>query len=145
MKIPRRDFITLLGGAAATPMLGPLGARAQVPALPVIGYLGARSLATDGPMLTAFRQGLGETGYQEGKNVAFEFRWAEGRYDRLPALADDLVRRNVAIIVTSGGEPPALVTQAATSTTPVVFNVGGDPVSQASSQVSIGQGGTSQA
>jgi putative ABC transport system substrate-binding protein len=128
MKILRREFVTLLAGAAVTPMLGPLGARAQVPALPVIGYLGARSLATDGPMLTAFRQGLGETGYQEGKNVAFEFRWAEGRYDRLPALADDLVRRNVAIIVTSGGEPPALVTQAATSTTPVVFNVGGDPV-----------------
>ena len=124
----RREFITLLSGAAAPPMFWPRAARAHQAAMPVIGYLGARSLATDGPMLTAFRQGLGETGYQEGKNVAFEFRWAEGRYDRLPALADDLVRRNVAIIVTSGGEPPALVTQAATSTIPVVFNVGGDPV-----------------
>ena len=127
MRIARREFITLVGGAAAASAIGPRAAPAQAPALPVIGYLGARSLATDGPMLSAFRQGLGETGFQEGKNVAIEFRWAEGRYDRLPALADDLVRRNVAIIVTSGGEPPALVTQAATSTIPVVFNVGVGP------------------
>jgi putative ABC transport system substrate-binding protein len=102
--------------------------RAQAPALPVIGYLSARSLTTDGPMVAAFRQGLGETGYVEGKNVAIEFRWAEGHYDRVPALADDLVRRNVAVIVTSGGEPSAIAAQGKTAALPIVFNIGGDPV-----------------
>lgn len=124
-RLKRREFLTFLGGAALASLRG---ARAQAPAMPVIGYVSARSAATDGPMLAAFRGGLGETGYLEGKNVAIEFRWADGRYDRLPALADDLVRRNVAVIVTSGGEPSAMAAHAATPSIPVVFNIGGDPV-----------------
>jgi putative ABC transport system substrate-binding protein len=112
------------GGAAAA---WPLAARAQAP-MPVIGYLSGRSPVTDVPMLSAFRQGLSDTGYVEGRNVAIEFRWAEGRYDRLPELVHDLVRRKVAVIVTSGGESTAQAAKAATSTTPIVFNVGGDPV-----------------
>jgi putative ABC transport system substrate-binding protein len=120
----RRQFIGLIGGAATWPL--PL--RAQQPALPVIGYFSGRLPATDVPMLAAFRHGLGEAGYVEGRNVAIEFRWAEGRYDRLPALADDLVRRNVAVIVTAGGYPTARAARAATSTIPIVFNAGGDPV-----------------
>jgi putative tryptophan/tyrosine transport system substrate-binding protein len=122
-KLKRREFITLLGGAAAWPV----AARAQAP-MPVIGYLSGRSPVTDVPMLSAFRQGLSDTGYVEGRNVAIEFRWAEGRYDRLPELVHDLVRRKVAVIVTSGGESTAQAAKAATSTTPIVFNAGGDPV-----------------
>jgi putative ABC transport system substrate-binding protein len=120
----RRDFITLLGGAAAA---WPLAARAQQP-MPVIGYFSGRSPVTDGPMLSAFRQGFSETGFVEGRNVAIEFRWAEGRYERLPELVHDLVRRKVAVIVTSGGEAPAQAAKAATSTIPIVSNTGGDPV-----------------
>jgi len=120
----RRDVITLLGGAAARP----LAARAQQPAMPVIGYCSGRSPVTDVPMLSAFQQGLNETGYVEGRNVAIDFRWAEGRYDRLPELVNDLVRRKVAVIVTSGGEATARAAKAATSTIPIVFNIGGDPV-----------------
>jgi ABC-type uncharacterized transport system substrate-binding protein len=120
----RRDFITLLGGAAVA---WPLTAHAQQP-MPVIGYFSGRSPVTDVPMLSAFRQGLSETGYVEGRNVAIEFRWAEGRYDRLPELVHDLVRRKVAVIVTSGGEPTAQAAKSATSTIPIVFNAGGDPV-----------------
>src|SRR5262245_17143687 len=122
----RRAFITLLGAGAMSAR--PLAVRAQQPAMPVIGYVSGRSQATDGPMLAAFRQGLNDTGYAEGRNVAIEFRWGEGQYDRLPALAHDLARRNVAVIVTSGGEPTALAAKAATSTIPIVFNTGGDPV-----------------
>jgi putative tryptophan/tyrosine transport system substrate-binding protein len=122
--IQRRALITLLGGAAAWPM----GARAQQPPMPVVGYFSGRSSVSDGPMLSAFRQGLSETGFVEGRNVAIEFRWAEGRYERLPELVHDLVRRKVAVIITSGGEAPAQAAKAASSTIPIVFNTGGDPV-----------------
>jgi putative ABC transport system substrate-binding protein len=121
----RRDFVKVIAGTAAT---WPLAARAQQPAMPVIGYFSARSPESDVPMVAAFRQGLNETGYVEGKNVAIEFRWASGQYDRMPALAEDLVRRQVAVIVTSGGEISAQAAKAATATIPIVFNIGGDPV-----------------
>jgi ABC-type uncharacterized transport system substrate-binding protein len=120
----RREFVTLIGGAA---LAWPLAARAQQP-IPVIGYFSARSPVTDGPMLSAFRQGLNDTGFVEGRNVAMEFRWAEGRDDRLLELAHDFVRRRVAVIITTGGESTARAVKAATSTIPVVFISGIDPV-----------------
>jgi ABC-type uncharacterized transport system substrate-binding protein len=123
LDLRRRQFITLIGGAAAWPLV----ARAQQP-MPVIGYFSARSPVTDVPMLSAFQQGLNETGYVEGQNVAIEFRWAEGRSDRLLELAHDLVRRKVAVIVTTGGESTARAVKAATSTIPIVFISGIDPV-----------------
>src|SRR5262245_17263981 len=120
----RREFIALVGGTAAA---WPLAARAQQP-MPVIGYFSARSPVTDGPMLSAFRHGLNDTGFVEGRNVAMEFRWAEGRSDRLLELAHDLVRHKVAVIVTTGGESTALAAKSATTTIPIVFETGNDPV-----------------
>ena len=120
----RRTFIAGLGSVAAWPVV----ARGQQPAMPVIGYLSARSAESDVSMLNAFRRRLTETGYVEGKNVVIEYRFADGRYDRLPALAEDLVSRQVAVIVTGGGEQVALAAEAATASIPIVFNVGEDPV-----------------
>jgi putative ABC transport system substrate-binding protein len=122
----RRDGLRVIGGVAAWP----LAARAQQAAMPVIGYLSIRSPATDAPLLASFRQGLSQGGFREGQNVAIEYRYAEGQLERLRSLIDDLVRLQVAVIATTGSAEAALAAKAATTTIPIVFSTGGDPVGE---------------
>src|SRR5207302_10677848 len=120
----RRDFVIFLVGAVGG---WPSAVRAQQKPVPVIGYLNGGSRGLSAPLVTAFHEGLGEAGYVEGQNLTIEYRWAEGNYDRLPALAADLVGRKVDLIAATGGTPSALAARAATSTIPIVFSTG-DPV-----------------
>jgi putative ABC transport system substrate-binding protein len=137
----RRTFITLLGGAAAWP----LAARAQEPAVPVIGFLRSGSSNAYAQYAVGFRQRLKESGYVEGQNVAIEYRWGNGQYDLLPALAADLVRRQVAVIVASGGPPPALAARTATFTIPIVFSSVDEPIKLGRAKLNSRVGSLSQA
>ncbi len=133
----RRDFISLLGGVTAIPF----AARAQQ--MPVIGFLSSLNKNGYGVYLEAFRQGLGDTGFSEGRNVQIEYRFAEGQYDRLPGLAADLVGRHVSVIFAAGGNPPAQAAKSATDTIPIVFVSGGDPVAGELSRVLVDPAETS--
>src|ERR1051325_9003972 len=130
LRMRRRELIFLLGGVAVT---WPVRSGAQQKAMPVIGVLSTASLGQFAPFMVAFRQGLSEAGYVEGQNVAIEYRGAEGHYDRLPALAAELVARKVDVIVSIGGPPTALAAKSATSTIPIVFRTGREAVREASS------------
>jgi putative ABC transport system substrate-binding protein len=121
----RRNFIA---GLASTTAAWPLGVRAQQPAIPVVAFLSGRSADASVRVATAFRKGLNETGYVEGQNVTVEYHWLEGRYDRLPTLLADLVRRQVAVIASPGSGPVVIAAKAATATIPIIFGVGEDPV-----------------
>jgi ABC-type uncharacterized transport system substrate-binding protein len=123
--IGRREFVVTLGGAAAA---WPLEARAQQPEMPIIGFMSARGPEDSAYLVQAFHRGLAEGGFVEGQNVAIEFRWAHGQYNRLPAIAADLVSRRVNVITAIGGDPSALAAKGATSSIPIVFGIGGDPV-----------------
>ena len=121
----RREFLALLGSAAT---IWPLAARAQTTTVPIVGYIGSGVMNDQLNLVAATRQGLKEAGYVEGQNITIEYRWAEGHYDRLPALAAELVNRNVSVIIAAGGSDPGRAARAATSTIPIVFITAADPV-----------------
>src|SRR5262249_3313560 len=123
-RMRRREFITLLGGAATA---WPIAAQAQQPAMPVIGFLSSLAPSDLGLVVPGFYQGWNGTGFIEGRHIAIEYRWAQGDYQRLPAMAADLVNRNVAALAAISGTPAALAAKAATKTIPIVFAIGGDP------------------